>query len=475
MPQSSIGPRALADLLTGWQSETKANYLALAERLRLLVIDGRVPVGTQLPSERELALVLGISRSSITAAFDELRGSRYIESRRGTCSRVRLPLRTPEGGTMPDAIDLACAAAAAAPGVDAASARAAERLPAFLTSPGYYPQGLPETRAAIAARYTAAGAPTTPDEIIVTSGAQAAIALIAQALVRRGDRVVVETPGYPNAFAAFRVAGARLVATPVDSASGWERSLPLTLRKGSAEIAYLTPDFQNPTGASMFDDFRVELLSAATAGNVTLVIDEATAELNIDRPFTTTPFAALAPHASNLITVGSASKAFWGGMRVGWIRVSTPVIAKLLAKRPAADLGTPVFEQLMATEVLNNAESILHGRRDNDRTQRDTLTGELRRAFPDWTVPDVHGGIALWVQLPAAASSALAITARDHGVLIPAGPWFGLGGTFERFLRIPFTAAAPELVQAIGRLVPSWADTAQNLTILPTRPLHAVV
>lgn len=453
---SSIGARHLATLLSAWQLPGRANYQVLAERIRLLIIDGRVPTGTRLPSERELATALGVSRTTVSTALDELRASGHVHTRRGARSRVSLPLRAPAPGGVPDAIDLACAASAAGPGVHEAVTRAGARLPAFLSSPGYYPHGLPETRAAIAGRYTARGLPTDPDEILVTAGAQGAIALVARALVGQGDRILVEVPGYPNAFAAFRDAGGRLAPVPVDPVLGWPEELPDLLRTQRPALAYLTPDFQNPTGQSMPDDLRREVVAAAERNGVTLVCDEATAELDIDRPFTTRPTAAFAPRSSHVLSIGSASKAFWGGMRIGWVRAPRSVIARLLAVRPASDLGAAVFEQLLVTEILTDAETLLAQRRAWDTARRDALTAALHTTFPRWHVPDVHGGIALWVQLPAPVSSRLATVARDHGVLVPAGPRFSIDGSFERFMRLPFAAGPEELKQAITRLATAW-------------------
>ena len=179
--------------LTGDFSRSPA-YVGLADALRELIGDGRIGYGTRLPSERDLTAALGVSRTTVTRAYAVLRESGYAEARHGSGTFTRLP-----GGptraldralwptdVTPGHIDLVCAAATAPPGIAAAYADAAASLPAHLGGHGYYPAGLPDLQAAIAASYDARGLPTTPDQIIVTAGALAATAVIGTASPVRG-------------------------------------------------------------------------------------------------------------------------------------------------------------------------------------------------------------------------------------------------------------------------------------------------
>ena len=280
------GPH-LARLLGAWRSSGPA-YASLARALRLLVLDGRLPLRTRLPGERELAEALGVSRTTATAAYAALRDEGFLASRRGAGSWTRLPAdpgrrrrAAPVGG--PDVIDLSCAASAAPEGaLYGALAAATAELPRHLPGPGYDAAGLPVLRAAIAARLTARGVPTTPDQVLVTAGAQHAWTLLLRVLAGPGDRVLTEHPTYPAALDAIRAIGARPVPVPM-LAGGWDLDmLAVTLRQAAPRVAYLIADHQNPTGLTMPAADRERLVALARASRTPLVIDETIAGLDLD-------------------------------------------------------------------------------------------------------------------------------------------------------------------------------------------------
>jgi DNA-binding transcriptional MocR family regulator len=216
--------------------------------------------------------------------------------------------------------------------------------------------------------------------------------------------------------------------------------------------AYLMPDFQNPTGRSMSAETRERVLDAAARQGTVIVADETTGELDIDRPESLLPMAAYGP----AIMVGSVGKTVWGGVRVGWIRADRSLIRRLLAVRSPGDLGTPIIEQLLVTRALPHMDDILDLRREQLRAGRDRLEGLLAQAFPEWQVPHVDGGIVTWVGLGAAVSSQLALAARSQGLIIAAGPRFGIDGAFERFLRLPICYPAETTDAAVQALARAW-------------------
>ena len=480
MSDAQLTARALQTLLGQWRGGG-AHYQALADRIRLLVLDGRVPIDTRLPAERDLAARLELSRTTVTAAYRELRGAGFVDSTRGSGSVTRLPgpvltAAPPLGGE--GMLDFTKAALPAASSLPAAARAAAEELPHFLPDSGYDAVGLPHLREAIAERYRQRGLPTEPGQILVTVGAQQAIALIARTLLARGDRTLIEMPTYPHATESFRLAGARLVpitVTPpgadgphrVDAeVDGWDAdAIERTIRRANPAMAYLIPDFHNPTGASMSPDTRERVLAAAVAQGSIVVADETTAELDIDRlgehlplPAYRTPSDGDAP----VILIGSASKSLWGGLRIGWIRADRPLVQRLIAAKPATDLGTPMIEQLVVARMLPDIATILEERREQLRAGRDRVRRLVARTFPEWRVPEVHGGLAAWVGIGAPVSSALALGARNHGLLIAAGPRFGLDGAFERFLRIPITYSEDETAQAFAALERAWPSASSE-------------
>lgn len=472
-----ITARSLQLLLGDWRG-TGSAYESLAERVRLLILDGRIGVDTRLPAERDLAERLGLSRTTVTAAYRHLRDQGLLHSVRGSGSVARLP-GAPAILPAPletEYIDFSKAAPPALPWLPEVARQAVDDLPAQLGDPGFDPIGTPELRAAIADRYTARGLPTTPDQIMVTIGAQHAIALLSRALIGRGDRAVTEVPIYPHAYEALRAAGARLVPVPVaphgigDEHEETE-SLVQAIRHSNPVMAYLIPDFQNPTGRTMSRAARARVLDAAARQGTIVVADETTAELSIDRRGEFPPMAADGP----AVLVGSVGKTVWGGIRVGWIRADRPLIRRLLAVRSPGDLGTPILEQLLVTRLIDRMDEILELRREQLRSGREHLEEILARLLPEWEVPRVDGGIVTWVGLGAPVSSQLALSARREGLIVAAGPRFGVDGAFERFLRLPICYSPETTDAAVQALARAWRALAHAPVSEPEPELLASV
>jgi DNA-binding transcriptional MocR family regulator len=487
MADARIGTRSLLSHLGDWrQSSPGPSYLALFDRIRLLVLDGRIAVDTRLPAERDLAQALGVSRTMVSAAYRELRDAGYTQSVRGSGSVTRLPGRAPVGGhdVSGDFIDFSKATLPAYPGLYAATQRVMDSFAGELGGSGLDPFGSRTLREAVAQRYTARGLPTSSDQIMITIGAQHAIFLLARVLLGRGDRAVVELPSYPHAYEALKAAGARLVPVTVaaqgttgdDGMRGWDaQGLEQAFARTSPALAYLMPDFHNPTGESMPAELRSRVLGDAARQGTLVIADETTGELNIDRAETFLPFAAYgdASSADSAILIGSVGKTVWAGLRVGWVRATPAIIRKLAGARFSGDLGTPVLEQLIVAELLRDFEPVLELRSAQLREGRDTVIRMLADRFPEWQVPQVDGGLATWVNLGEPLSSQLALAVRSRGVLITAGPRFGLDGAFERFIRIPIGYQVPELERGIDALAASWSTLSRHP--LPPSDLYADV
>ncbi|MFD9911005.1 PLP-dependent aminotransferase family protein [Streptomyces sp. NPDC059063] len=468
-----LGGTQLAGLVTD-TAGTRPGYRALAQAIRTLLLDGRVPLHTRLPAERELAAALGVSRATVTAAYDLLRDGGYARSRRGASTWTELPEgRRPanvaafpaalplDGDGDGDVIDLAVAAPPAPEAeLTAALAAAAAALPRHAPTTGYHPYGLPELRAAVAERFTRRGLPTLPDQILITTGAQHAISLTLALLGRPGDRVLVENPSYPNALDAIRHAGLRATPVPVTGA-GWDTALvESTLRQTAPRLAYLVPDFQNPTGALMDREQRLRVLETARATGTWLLIDETIADISLDGP-PPPPFASLAPHgvAEQVVTVGSLSKSHWGGLRIGWVRAGSRLITELAMARVPSDMATPVIEQLVALHLMAGIDDVLADRLPRLRASRDALAAALTRHLPEWRWTLPPGGLSLWVDLGAPYASSLACAALSHGVRIEGGSRFGADpGTHEHRLRIPFTLPPHRCEEAALRLAAALAS-----------------
>lgn len=461
-----LAATALIELLGDWRGDAPA-YEALAERLRLLVIDGRISTGVRLPSERELASRLALSRTTVAAAYRLLCTTGYAHAVQGSGTTTTLPLR-PSGldRRHPGLINLAVAALPATRLMPEAAARATEQLQAHYATSGYQLVGIVELRDVLAQRFTERGLPTDPDEIMVTTGAQSALALLARTLLTRGDRVYAESPSYPHAYDALREAGARIVTSPVDTEAGWDiDALTGTITRTAPALAYMIPDFHNPTGRSMTLDDRHALLEAAGRVDAIVIADETTADLDIDSPVRHAPLASLAAdHRARVVHVGSAAKLMWGGLRVGWIRASREVLSRVAGRRSASDLGTPVWEQLVAAELIPHTEEVIAERRAQLSERRRTLYLSVKEHLPDWRLPaQIHGGLAAWAQLPTPVSSQLTLAARAARLEITAGPRFGLDGAYERYIRLPLTPEPAALTEAIEVLGALWPTMGQPL------------
>jgi DNA-binding transcriptional MocR family regulator len=437
-------------------------YAGLADALIVVIGDGRIPIDTRLPSERELTEALGVSRTTVTRAYAALREAGYAESRRGSGTFTRVPggrSRAHDRALLPRAdaertIDLNCAAPSAPPGVAQAYSDAVAELPAYLGGHGYFPAGLPRLQQAIAATYVDRGLPTDPDQIMVTPGALSAASIVAHSLTGPGDRALVESPVYPNATDALRRTGARLRPAPVDP-DGWDLDATTALlRQTAPRLAYLIPDFQNPTGHLMTDAERERYAAALRLAHTVAVVDEAHQPLPLEGQSMPRPFAA---HAHDAITIGSASKGFWGGLRIGWIRAPHALMERLTRTRVSMDLGAPVLEQLVLVRLLAGSEHLLEVNRARLRQQRDALVAGVRDRLPDWRFRIPTGGLALWCQLPEPLATAVATEAEQHGVIVAPGPVFAIEGGLDRFLRIPWTRPPDELAAAVEVLAKAWS------------------
>jgi DNA-binding transcriptional MocR family regulator len=449
----------LTRLLGEWRGGGVA-YPALAAALRGLIVEGRLPPYTRLPSERELATALGVSRNTVTAALDVLRGQRYLASRRGRGSWITsppIPEDRPDepGPASGDMIDLTLANLPAPPELAELALIAAQGLARELGGHGYEPFGLPPVRAAIAAYLTGRGLATEPAQVLVTQGALHAWDLTLRTFTRPGDRVLLETPTYPGALDAVRAHGCIPIGVPVGD-DGWDLALlRAALRDARPVLGYVIPDFQNPTGFRASAEQRAAVARTARAAGTLLVSDESLAELVLEpqSPSDPPPSLAAGDPGTGVLAVGSLSKPVWGGLRTGWLRGEPQLVRRLALARAGQDVGSPILDQLMAVEVLRRFDTLLPGRREWLRERRDALVSAVAAQRPQWRVRRPAGGMALWVELPeGTTASVLAARGVAHGVRVAPGPRFGVDGGFEQRLRLPFTQPPERLAEAVRRL-----------------------
>jgi DNA-binding transcriptional MocR family regulator len=459
MTGRKIGATSLSRLMGSWHADAARGpaYRQIQQALRLLILDGRLPIGLRLPGERNLADALDVSRTTVAMAYAELRDLGFIASRHGSGSITRLPRDLPEGPLHLSGaaeIDFSIAALPAPKEVHAAYAEALAELPRYLPTVGYEPAGIMDLRKAIADRYAHHGVPTEPAQVLVTQGAQHGLVLLLALLARPGDPVVIDHPTYSKAIEAIRAASCQPVAVNLPG-SGWDaEQWQLAIRQSGSKLAYLLPDFHNPTGRLMGPECRRRMAGIASSHGCHLIVDETMIDLWLDvpRPISMAAF----DKAGQVISLGSMGKSFWGGLRMGWIRANRDIIAALSAARAANDMGSPILEQLAATALLRRPDNILDERRNSIREQRDHLLRLVADELPDWRFDRPLGGLSAWAELPHPVSSALAVAAHDLGVRIAPGSRFGTGGAFERFVRLPFALPNSALSEVVERLAQAW-------------------
>jgi len=374
--------------------------------------------------------------------------------------------------------DLAVAAVECAPQVaaaldDPASVLSGAERRALTSGNGYFPYGLPELRDAIAGVLsTRHGISTTAGQVVVTTGGQQALDLLARCEVGPGQAAVVEDPTFPGMLDALHRAGARLVGVP----PGDVARLAAAVAVHSPSLVYLIPTYQNPVGSVLPAAAREAVAALARRHpDVTFIDDMTLADVSLSDGDVPVPLAALAPDAPNIVTVGSLSKLYWGGLRVGWVRAPSGIVARLAAAKAAADLGSTAYHQgVVAAVVAGQHDAIVKWRAEWTRSRYDAVAAALRSFLPAWDWAPPSGGLTIWARLPGAAeagagaaaagpagadragegpgspdSSAFAQAALRRGVAIVPGRLLSPAGGGRSYLRLAFTPPPEQLTAAV--------------------------
>jgi DNA-binding transcriptional MocR family regulator len=454
-----------ARVLEGWSDGPGPVSTRLLVAIREHIRSGQLPAGARLPSERQVAAALGVARTTITHAFDALRGEGLLASRTGVGTFVSTAGRHASArgddrlGSFvhqrADArIDLRSAALVAIPVVaDVLASQCAADFSDTLGTHGYVPAGLPVLRSAVADYYQKLGLATASEQVLVTSGAQQALRLVAQAMIEPGDAVLLEEPTYRGAIEVMRSAGARLIGIP----SG-ERGIDLdaltdTARRHRLKLIVLQSTVHNPTGSVLPENGRAVVAELAARLGVTIVDHLAGMDALIDGPMP----KPLAAYGCDVITIGSASKAFWGGLRVGWIRAASNGVGHLTVVKSAEDLGTSIPAQIATAKLLYRIEEAREYRRDTLGAARTLMLKLLADRLGDWEPLVPAGGASMWVRLPHGYSATATVEkAARAGIDVLPGPTFSSENALDSFIRVAFAAPAETLIAGIDGLAAVW-------------------
>lgn len=299
-----------------------------------------------------------------------------------------------------------------------------------------------------------------PERILITSGSQQGLDLVAKVLIDESSRVLVETPTYLGALQAFAPMEPAIASVRCDKGGIDFQDLKEKLGEGQsrARFFYVLPTFQNPTGRTMSEQARQELVQFAAHHGLPLVEDNPYGDLWYDRP---PPNPLSARNPDGCIYLGSFSKVLAPGLRLGYVVAPEELMPKLLQAKQAADLHSPTFSQRVVAEVLKDdflskhVPSIRQMYREKCQAMLAALSESMAGLNVHWNTPD--GGMFLWLRLPAGMNALdLLRHATDNGVAFVPGSAFYASEPDLRSLRLSFVTVS---VQQIREGVATLADT----------------
>jgi len=471
------------DALGDWSARPGPLYLRLTAAIRAAIDRGDIAPGSLVPPERSLAKRLAISRSTVVAAYSQLREEGLVVSRQGSGTWVRGAPRNATTDTPPDAlrmsalrgattvIDLATAALPAHDHVRYLIATLDDKdTAAALGTPGYLPAGLPALREAVAARLTDQKLPTSPEQVLVTTGDQQALSLLCTCTLHPGDTALVEDPTSPGILDVLHALPVNTIGTrPVVAG---QEDLIHAIDRYHSKLVYLLPTL-GPQGRILDLAARARL-ARRLAERPTLVVDD-TSQSDLTFDLAPPPLAAFAD-ATNLITVGSLTKLHWGGLRMGWIRGHSPLIANLTRAKIRADLGTPVLDQLLAVRLLRAEEQIRSARLATLRACLTHAETVLPQHLPEFSWKPPAGGLNLWLRLPAGTATAFTEIATRLGVAVVPGALLSPQQAADDHIRLVYARPPNVFDEGIRRLAAAWkhyrrAATATTTSGYPQTPV----
>ena len=463
---TKMGTNRVVQLLGQWSNGSGALYRQLAAAFTLLIDEGTLRSGDQLPPERALASSLSVSRGTVVKAFELLeedgRVSR-VQGRGTTVNGVTVPsarnepfvgerLWMAEGG----ALDLLKAIPRILPGtVELINEIDLSSYTDDLD--GSEPLGWWRLRESIAQLHTSQGLQTSPHQIMVTTGAQQAIALIVNSMVQPGDVVLGEDDTWPGLIDAVRQRGARFEPVKMDHEGIIIADLEAKVDRFRPALIALNPQHQNPTGARLPIDRVRAVAEIALRYRIPVLEDRVAADLGFDRRHL--PAIDEFDTGGYGITLGSICKIAWPGLRLGWVRADAQVINRVRSHKAMLDLFTPALSQLLGFEIIDRYDDFVVERLTDLRRSADVVLDWLERDFDGWSYLPPRGGYSVWVTLPGDVSADAFVQAAGlQGVLIASGRNFCPNDADCSNIRIPFTAEPEILDEALSRLSQTWRN-----------------
>jgi len=468
-------------------------YQQIETYLRQNILSGNLLPETRLPATRQLAESLGISRITVTNAYAELESDGLIYSREGSGTYVMAPI-SPSTPLKDDTdiswplwqqdvlTDDALSQHMQAPQASRSVSHPAPIAFTGVGDPRHFPVkdfykairtviqrdgitaleygdfdgGYRPLRETISHILASQGIQTHPDNILITSGSQQAIALVCQLLLKPGDTILVEKPSYNFALELFQTFNLKIIGVPLDEQGMQIELVETLLQQQHPKLLYTIPNFQNPTGVCLSGVRRRELVVLADRYNIPILEDDFVGDLRYDgraQP----AIKALDP-GGRVIFIGTFSKMLMPGLRVGFLVADGPIFSRLVRFKRANDLTTSPLMQRALDEYVSIGRYQTHLRRSCRiyRKRRDIMITAIKRYLPsNVQINPPQGGLFIWLRLPEDISSLeLLPVAAEEGVEFAHGSRFFLNPPEgEGYLRLNFvTQTLEDIEEGIQRL-----------------------
>ena len=492
-------PKTLQSVCFDWQPDRNSGvplYVQIVRYVNRQVASGHWGVGTRLPSQRSMAQALGVNRSTVVTAMEELAAIGLVECRGSGGTRivsdtwsVLLSGAAPDWGryirsgsfhanqTIVQTINrlefenyVRLGTGELSPELfpEKMMGWVLERL-ARKTPPLHYlePLGLPELRQAVSDRLSGQGIAVPPSGILITSGSLQALQLISVGILSPASRVFTESPTYLKSLQVFQSAGMSITGIPIDREGllyrELERYQKAPGKSQENQLLYTIPSYQNPTGTLMSEERRIGLIDFCHKNRLPIIEDNAYSELWLDSP----PPASLKSRDNSgmVLSLGTLSKTLAPGLRIGWIAGPESVVRRLGDIKMQTDYGASSLSQWAAAEFLTGGlyDTYLHGLRRELRERRDAALQVLEDYFTglaDWNVPE--GGFYIWLRFKRPFSiERLFKEALAHRILLNPGSIYDF--TPNHALRISY---AYEPIDVFRKAMKILARLGRGLDIL---------
>lgn len=456
------GAQLMGRLLSGWDTGEAALHASLADGIRRVITSGALQQGTTLPSQRMLAQALAVSRTTVAAAYNNLRDEGWLGAQHGGTTWVRQPNparhaswqgdRLTSYSTQGGPLDLTSGTLPASRVLHRILSEPWTRaMTDLLASDGFLTSGWADLRERVADYFKDLDLPTEPDNLIITNGAHHSLTLVADGLLGAGDTVLVEDPTYRGAFDVFGRLGARTVGVRTDNEGIDPQHLEDMIRRHHPRLLYALPAAHNATGITWMDARRKAVAGLVERAGLVVVEDTSTIDLQLGP--TIGPLGRLLPDELS-ITLGSVTKLFWAGLRVGWVRGTSARVGAVRRTRVAQDLAGSLPSQVIAARCLDHVAEARVLRRGELAHAQAEAVNLLAKHLPTWSC-QLADGSSLWVDT-GMDTTRLSAQLRRHGILLNAGPTFSPSEGFATYLRIPLGhrlalfEAVPMIAEIIG-------------------------